>query len=561
MPDKDKIDFSMFLDDYLSDAKEGLQSANSALLVLEKDYTKSGRLDEIFRHLHTLKSSSAMLEFTDIAQLAHIGEDLLDRLRKHQSPLNQQTIDILFEVLDVLEMMVKARTGGQRKPTAEWGKRLSDLQNKIKAQETKTPAVRNGESDSTPPSQLSGSTASIAGPVPTIEKIKTVRVNVELLDSLFNLVGEIIITKNRIDSIIGGTAGKELKAALASLERLISELQDDVSAARLVPVNEIFQKYPRMVRDLARDAGKEVELVIEGGDLELDKAVLDTIAEPLIHLLRNAVGHGIENPETRQQTSKGRTGTIKLIAKRAENHVLIVVEDDGRGVDIGRIRKLLISQGRIKPEEVESLGDSDVLNFLFESGVTGAEGVTELSGRGVGLDVVRTAARSLGGRVDVVTEMNKGTSFILKLPLSTAVMQTLMVGVGQHVFAIPSDIVIETLEVKSQNIKQVHKERALILRQEAIPFVALGEVLNISQRQDQEGQIAVITHWGDRFLGLGVDAVIDQKENIVKTFDLIARQVNGFSGGIIMGNGNVALLLDIPSLFEIRTLGKEVQLS
>ena len=561
MPDKDKIDFSMFLDDYLSDAKEGLQSANSALLVLEKDYTKSERLDEIFRHLHTLKSSSAMLEFTDIAQLAHIGEDLLDRLRKHQSPLNQQTIDILFEVLDVLEMMVKARTGGQRKPTAEWGKRLSDLQNKIKAQETKTPAVRNGESDSTPLSQPSDSPASVAGPLPTIEKIKTVRVNVELLDSLFNLVGEIIITKNRIDSIIGGTAGKELKAALASLERLISELQDDVSAARLVPVNEIFQKYPRMVRDLARDAGKEVELVIEGGDLELDKAVLDTIAEPLIHLLRNAVGHGIENPETRQQTSKGRTGTIKLIAKRAENHVLIVVEDDGRGVDIGRIRKLLISQGRIKPEEVESLGDSDVLNFLFESGVTGAEGVTELSGRGVGLDVVRTAARSLGGRVDVVTEMNKGTSFILKLPLSTAVMQTLMVGVGQHVFAIPSDIVIETLEVKSQNIKQVHKERALILRQEAIPFVTLGEVLNISQRQDQEGQIAVITHWGDRFLGLGVDAVIDQKENIVKTFDPIARQVNGFSGGIIMGNGNVALLLDIPSLFEIRTLGKEVQLS
>ena len=561
MPDKDKIDFSMFLDDYLSDAKEGLQSANSALLVLEKDYTKSERLDEIFRHLHTLKSSSAMLEFTDIAQLAHIGEDLLDRLRKHQSPLNPQTIDILFEVLDMLEMMVKARTGGQRKPTAEWGKRLSDLQNKIKAQETKTPAVRNGESDSTPLSQPSDSPASVAGPLPTIEKIKTVRVNVELLDSLFNLVGEIIITKNRIDSIIGGTAGKELKAALASLERLISELQDDVSAARLVPVNEIFQKYPRMVRDLARDAGKEVELVIEGGDLELDKAVLDTIAEPLIHLLRNAVGHGIENPETRQQTSKGRTGTIKLIAKRAENHVLIVVEDDGRGVDIGRMRKLLISQGRIKPEEVESLGDSDVLNFLFESGVTGAEGVTELSGRGVGLDVVRTAARSLGGRVDVVTEMNKGTSFILKLPLSTAVMQTLMVGVGQHVFAIPSDIVIETLEVKSQNIKQVHKERALILRQEAIPFVALGEVLNISQRQDQEGQIAVITHWGDRFLGLGVDAVIDQKENIVKTFDPIARQVNGFSGGIIMGNGNVALLLDIPSLFEIRTLGKEVQLS
>jgi two-component system chemotaxis sensor kinase CheA len=316
-----------------------------------------------------------------------------------------------------------------------------------------------------------------------------------------------------------------------------------------------------MVRDLARDAGKEIEFIIEGGDLELDKAVLDTISEPLIHLLRNAVGHGIENAEARQLTNKQKVGTIKLIAKRAENYVSIVVEDDGRGVDTAHIKEILAIQGRIKPEEVESLGDDAVLKFLFESGVTGAEGVTNLSGRGVGLDVVRTAVRSLGGRVDVVTEKNKGTSFILQLPPSTAVMQTLMVGIGQHVFAIPTDIVTETLEVKPQDIKQVDKERTLILHQEVIPFVTLGEVLNISQQQDQGDQIAVITHWGDRFLGLGVDTVMDHRENIIKTLDPIARKVNGFSGGIILGDGRVALLLDIPSLFEIQTTGKERKLS
>jgi two-component system chemotaxis sensor kinase CheA len=269
------------------------------------------------------------------------------------------------------------------------------------------------------------------------------------------------------------------------------------------------------------------------------------------------VGHGIENAEARQLTNKQKVGTIKLIAKRAENYVSIVVEDDGRGVDTAHIKEILAIQGRIKPEEVESLGDDAVLKFLFESGVTGAEGVTNLSGRGVGLDVVRTAVRNLGGRVDVVTEKNKGTSFILQLPPSTAVMQTLMVGVGQHVFAIPTDIVTETLEVKPQDIKQVHQERTIILHQEVIPFVTLGEVLNISQQQDQGNQIAVITHWGGRFLGLGVDTVMDHRENIIKTLDPIARQVNGFSGGIILGDGRVALLLDIPSLFEIQTTGKE----
>jgi len=545
MSDKDKIDLSMFLEDYLNDAKEGFQRINSALLALEKDHSQTEQLDEIFRAMHTLKSSSAMLEFSDIAELAHTGEDLLDRLRKHEVAVTEETIDVLFEVTDTLEKMVQERAEGKGGAVE-----FQALASKIKQLAS---AEANPQKQANPQEASETKTAVI----PTIEKIETVRVQVTLLDSLFNLAGELIINKNRLDNILADTADKELKAALASMEHNISELQENVSAARLVPVGEIFQKFPRMVRDLARDAGKEVELVLEGSEIELDKAMLDTLSEPLIHLLKNAVDHGIEPAETRQKRKKKRSGMVKLAAKRAENHILIDVEDDGSGIDTARMKEVAVRKGLVSQEEAESLQDRDALNLLFEPGVTCAEEVTDVSGRGVGLDVVKNSVKRLGGTVEVATQKGKGTRFTLTLPLTTAVLQTLMVGVGKHVFAIPTDTVVETLEIKPENIKEIRNEQVLVLRQEVIPFVRLNEVLNIPGGDDQENLIAVVIHIGDRFLSLGVDTVVDQVENIVKPFDPIAQQFRGFSGGTILGDGSVALLLDTPNLFGFETLRYE----
>lgn len=543
MPDKDELDLSMFLPDYLNDTKEGFQQINSALLVLEKDHSQTGRLDEIFRAIHTLKSSSTMLKFSDIAELAHICEDLLDRLRKHEAPVTQQTIDVLFEVVDKLEMMVGERAKGKRGRVE-----FQALARKVKKLASEKISPERQEA----PQEAPKTTV-----LPTIEKIQSVKVDIDVLDSLFNLVGELIITKNRIDNIVSDIARKELNAALATVDHIISELQEKVSAARLVPVGEIFQKFPRMVRDLAREAGKEVELVLEGSEIELDKAMLDTIGEPLIHLLKNAVDHGIEPTETRQQLKKKRAGTIRLAAKRTENRILIDVEDDGYGIDTTRLKKVFARQGLIKPEEVASLKDDDVLELLFEPGVSSAEEVTDVSGRGVGLDVVRNSVKRLGGTVEVVTQKGKGTRFTLKLPLTTAVMQTLMVGVGDHVFAIPTDVVLETLEIKPQDIKEISNEQVLVLRQEVIPFFRLNQVLNIDGQDDQDNLVAVVIHTEDKSIGLGVDTVVDQVENIVKPFDPIAQQFKGFSGGTILGDGSVALLLDIPTLFAFEKLRYE----
>jgi len=536
MKDKDKIDLSMFLDDYLNDAKEAFQEINRALLALEKDKSQTGELNTIFRHVHTLKSSSTMLEFTDIAGLAHTCEDLLDRLRKDELPVTQATIDVLFEVTDTLETMV-------REPNADWGLGIAELKKKFAELE-----LQNPEKESEiriPKSAIENSAFRIPK-----SAIETVRVHATLLDSLFNQVGELIITKNRIDNIVADTENKELKAALTAMDYIITELQENVSAARLVPAGEIFQKFPRMVRDLAKERGKEIELVLEGSEIELDKAVLDAISEPLIHLIRNAADHGIEPPDIRQKQKKKRSGTLKIAAKRAENHIIIAVEEDGGGIDIARMKEVAVGKGFVNQEEVESLEDNDVLNLLFKPGFSSVEEVTDVSGRGVGLDVVKTSVSEIGGTVDVATQKGKGTRFTLKLPLTTAIMQTLMVGIGNHIFAIPSDIIVETLEVKPEEIKEIHNEQVLVLRNEAIPFVTLHDVLNIPHQEDQNEMIAVIIYWGDTFIGLGVDTLVDQTENIIKPFDPIAQQFKGFSGGTIMGDGSVALLLDIPGLFD-----------
>lgn len=547
---KDKIDLSMFLGDYLRDAGEGFQEINTALLALEKDNSRKELLDEIFRVVHTLKSSSVMLEFPEIAELAHASEDLLDRMRKDKAQVTQETIDVLFDVVDMLETMVKRR---ERKiePDADWEMRFAELKKKIilfADLKSETPEILEPKAGMEMPT--------IRSPH-AIEKIQTVRVQVQLLDSLFNLSGELIINKNRIDNLVSDTANKELRTVLAAMDRMISALQEYVSAARLVPIDEIFQKFPRMVRDLAREKNKEIELVLEGREIEMDKAVLDTLSEPLIHIIRNAIDHGIEPAEVRKKNNKREQGAIKLSAKRTENHILIEVEDDGRGIDITQMKEAAVRKGFAKPEEVELLGDKDVLNLLYNPGFSSSTEVTELSGRGVGLDVVKTSTKKLGGTVELATQTGKGTRFTLKMPLTTAILQTLMVGVGEHIFAIPSDVVLETLEVKAESIREIKNQQMLVLRNQVIPFFKLNEVLKIPRRKEKEVFVAVIIYMGDSFAALGVDAVLDQTENIIKPLDFIAQQFTGFSGGAILGDGRVALLMDIASLLDIKTLEKE----
>ena len=555
MSENDKLDFMRFLGDYLNDARDGLQSVNTALLALEKDFSRTELLDEIFRVFHTMKSSSVMLEFADIAGLAHLTEDLLDLMRKNTIQVSQQGVDIIFELADALEFMIKERVEKRGAPGADWNAKITEFRARIEGLKSKTLPEAAPVSKKT----VEGANKGVEGKagVPTIEKRQTVRVHIDLLDSLFNTVGEIIILRNRMETIVSEIQGKELKSIMAEMSRLVSELQDNVSVARMVPVAEVFDKFPRMVRDLAKERRKEIEFLLEGSEIELDKAILDAIGEPVLHLLRNAIDHGIESPEERQKQYKDARGKLRLAAKRTENHILIEVEDDGRGIDTAHIRQVAVRKGFIKQEEADSLPDKNIMNLLFSPSFSTAEEVTGLSGRGVGLSVVRTSAKELGGTVEMTTQTGKGTCFTLRFPPSTAIIQMLMVEVGDHVFGIPSDVVIETLDVRPGDLRSIQDGKALMLRKEVIAFVSLHEALHVPYRHDRESFTAVIISRGVTFMAIGVDTVLDQVENIVKPLDPIARQFKGFSGGMVLGDGRVALLLDIPTLFNSETLKEE----
>lgn len=537
--DKDKLDFSIFKAEYFSDAKEGFQEINTVLLILEKDYRRMEALDEIFRVIHTLKSASVMLGFTNIVELAHDSEDFLDMMRKREITVNAESLDCLFDIIDTLQKMVNAKAQGKDIIN------FTPVLDKIKLF-TQAGLSRFKQKETLERQVI----------MPVIEKISTIKVKVDILDSFFNQVGELTILKNRLNNILSGRETKELRLVLGMMDRVIGVLQEDVSVVRMVAVAEIFQKFPRMVRDLAKEADKEINFVLEGSEIELDKAILDVIGEPILHLLRNAIGHGIELPLDRQKSGKPSEGTIKLSAKRDENYVLIEVGDDGKGINKEVIKRTAIDEGFTDAQEADSLTDKEIYELLFKPGFTTIQKAGGLSGRGVGLDVVKLSVEKLGGIVEVYTEENKGTKFTIKLPPVTAFLQMLMVGVGSHIFAIPSDVVIETLDIKQEFLKYVHDEEVLVLRKEIIPFVRLGEILNLEAAETHSETVAVIINIENTIAAVGVDSMFDITENIVKPFDPIARKFKGFSGGTIMADGRVALLLDIPSLVKFKNTKK-----
>ncbi len=525
MADEDKINFSMFLEEYQNDSRDAFQDIYDALMVFEKNTGMMDQLEIILRKIHTLKSSSKMLEFMEVVNFCHTIEGMVSRFLNGYVPVKQEHINLLFESVDMLETMVKQRCDGYTN---------GDNYQKVTFSTSRTSG--NETQVSNPRSAVN--------PFPVVERISTVRVNIELLDSLFNLAGELIIVMNRIDNLVSDDSSKELSKTLKSMSRLVKGIHEDVSAARLVPVEEIFQKFPRMMRNLAKEDGKEINFIMEGKDIELDKAILDSLSEPLIHILRNAIDHGIESPDERTKRNKSQTGTIKLTVKRTDTNIYICVDDDGSGIDTDLMKGILVKKGLLKQEEVQLMADERIMDYLFQPGYTTSETVTDISGRGVGLNIVRSSIEKMGGTVKISTQPGKGSRFTMKLPLSTSILQTTMVSVGDSVFAIPSNIILETIEIKPQNVKMVGSDIFLILRDEVIPYMHLSRLLNLPY-DEEVAELALVLYRGTSFYCIGVDSVLDQLETIVKPFDPIAKRFMGFSGGTILGDGRVVLLLDV----------------
>jgi two-component system chemotaxis sensor kinase CheA len=386
-------------------------------------------------------------------------------------------------------------------------------------------------------------------PMQAARKTQSVRVNIARLDTLMNLVGELVINRTRLAQIASSLEVPELREALDHTARLTGELQDEVMKTRMVPVEQVFNRFPRMVRDLAREQDKEIDFDMEGKEIELDRTILDEISDPLIHMLRNAVDHGIDTPRVRLKEGKPGRGTIKLSAYRDRNYVAIAVEDDGGGIDAQMVFDQACARGVVTDEEKRQLTKEDLLRILCTPGFSTSETVSGVSGRGVGMDAVKFKAESLGGFVVLESEPGEGTRIILNLPLTLAIVQALMVEVSDELYAVPLGTVRETYVVNTEDIKTVQNSEAIFLRDEVIPLLRLDRVLECGhQLNDSQPFPVVITEIGPRLIALGVHSLIGQQEIVISTLDEFLKRIEGFAGATILGTGRVALILDIPSL-------------
>lgn len=377
-----------------------------------------------------------------------------------------------------------------------------------------------------------------------------VRVDIEKLDEMMNLVGELVMHKGRLEQIGTTSKNSDLQETVEQVDRITTELQSVVMKVRMVPIEQVFNRFPRMVRDLAKDLNKEVNFIMEGQETELDRTVIDEIGDPLMHLLRNAIDHGLEGPQERIKAAKPAKGTLKLRARHEGNNVYIEVDDDGKGIDEGQVMQKAIDKGLITNWDAEQMSPDEAFRLLFSPGFSMATEVTDVSGRGVGLDVVKAKIESIGGEVAVSSKLGAGTRFIIKLPLTLAIIQALTVSVGDEIYAIPLSNVDETTMISDQDIKMVQKQPVIVIRGKVMPLYRLRSLLNVPGKQSlNDTAYVVVVRYGERQIGLVVDTLIGQHEIVIKSLGKLLTGIPGLAGAIIAGDGNVHLILDVASLF------------
>ena len=378
---------------------------------------------------------------------------------------------------------------------------------------------------------------------------ETIRVSIANLDNIMNLVGELVINKGRLLQISQQHSIPELKEATGTLDKSISSLQNEVMRTRMVKIERVFSKFPRMVRDLSRKLDKDIDFAIEGQDTELDRTILDEISDPLVHLVRNSVDHGIESSQERSKAGKSETGHIRLSARREKNNVIVEIEDDGKGLDLELLKKKSLEKGILSQSEIENLTEDEVRMLIFVSGLSTKENVTEISGRGVGMDAVKAAVEKLGGKVRVYSKMGEYTKVRIDLSPTVAIIKSLLIEVGPEIYAIPISNVVKALSVDNNDYKLVKGTPLLYVNNKLIPIMELKETFNVEcEKLDKE--IAIIVEKENEEVGLIVDSIIDQQEIVIKPLTNIFSNSKGFSGVTILGDGRVIPILDVSTLIR-----------
>ena len=542
---------------FMAEALDHLGTIEAALLALDERPGDVTLLNDIFRPFHTIKGNAGALGVTSVQEVAHRVENLLDLARSGRRTMGPEDVDVVLRAVDVLTSMIRdvgVRLSGQ--PGADLAPVALALIESVDMLISGETEVRLKPDTTIGPDPLKpDTTESRPDPVSSArrgEESTAIKVDTRKLDSLVDAVGELIIVQSLIqeDPALANHVDQRLAGNLGQLKRITAGLQRSAMALRMVPIRQAFQKVSRIVRDLSRKADKSVELVLSGEDTELDRKMVEEITDPLMHMVRNSIDHAIEPAAARQAAGKRPQARIALSAYHQGGHIVIEIADDGKGLDTEKIKARALERGLIAPGASPSADEINAL--IFEPGFSTAEKVTEISGRGVGMDVVRRNIDALHGRIQIATEPGKGTTFCIRLPLTLAVLDGLIVGVGRERFVMPTTGVRESLRPLPAHVHNVQgSPRMVQVRDTLVPLVSLGELFGLPHESDPcKATVVVVEDAGSR-VGLVVDALLGKQEVVIKSLGETFASVRGIAGGAILGDGRIGLILDAHGIVEL----------
>ncbi len=560
------------VDSFLLETKEILEKLDVDLMELEKRPDDLDLLNQIFRSFHTIKGTSGFLGLEKLPEVTHKCEDILNKLRKGEIKLDSSLMDgiilgydtikellnviendknedikvegVTTQLVNLLESIIPGNEQEKIPPVAVESLPLNETKNDIKISDT--------GKDST----LSKSNSN-----ETKKTDNTIRVDVDRLDALLNIASEIVLGRNRLAQLNsqfaleyeGTSFSKDLADATKQIDLMTTELQLVVMKLRMIKIGKVFNRFPRVVRDMCKELNKEVELVIHGEDTEVDKNLIEEINDPLVHLIRNSIDHGIEKPELRLEKGKNRKGTVVISAEHEGNNIVIKVVDDGKGIDPEIIKEKAIAKGFLSREKAKELTKQETYNLIFHPGFSTAEVVTNVSGRGVGMDVVKTNVSKLRGTITVDSEVGKGTTILLRLPLTLAIISGMIVKAYGQTLVIPLHSVIEVLRVSRDHVETIRGKEVINLRDSILPIISLEDLITSNgngHKHDEKWQYIVEVGIAEKRFGIKVDELVGQQEVVIKNLGDYLGKINGIAGSTIMGDGTVIIILDINELFN-----------
>lgn len=562
------FDKSKFIDQFKAETREHIQKLNEGLLKLEKDVKDKALLESLMREAHTIKGSAMMMGYKRISDIAHKMESGLEKAMNFQIEVKKSHFDLLFKCFDVIESLLEDKLTWEEKGiSGNYVEELCEELEGLFSAQTPSQKEKKEKKASEPSEPLKKESKAVAlDSLLTPEK--SIRVDIENLNKLMNSSGELVIAKIRLkelitslslkaeaDEVIGQRLVdliKELNLVNENIDFQVTNMQNEVIKVRMVPIFYLFNIFPRAMRDLAFKNGKDVELEIKGEDTHLDRGVIDEMKDPLMHILRNAIDHGIELPIEREKKHKQKAGKIILSAYQKGSQVVIEVSDDGKGIDIARVKEQAIKQGLITKEKAADLAEEQIFQLLFISGFSTKEDVSEVSGRGVGLDVVREKVAKLKGIIEISSKPDLGTKFTIKLPLTLVISESLLVSSGPDTFAIPIEAVIETTRITQADIRTIETKEAITIRNHIMPLVRLSDIFELPKKGITERKTfsVVIVQSAEKKIGLLVDELFGRQEIIRKNLGYPLEKIKDIAGATILGNGKVMLILDIPSIIE-----------